>query len=262
MITVGITTYNRIEVVRKMAKSLYDSIGIEECNIRIYDDCSSEYGVEELKELFPSAVKIFRQSKNMGADLNTWFMYIDFLNSSDNYFFNADSDLIFDRFWIQKGLENLKYTDGVLSLFNTKNHPSIKEFNESLCIKQHVGAAGTLFTRGCIELIVNELKNTSHDSIDWRWCKVLNDNKKNIYVLNKSAVQHIGFWGQNSDVYTYDYGVGFEVNSLVNAKILCELNDEYIKTVQKLKENYCNKCKLYPVKKLLKYIKYNFCLRK
>ena len=45
MITIGITTYNRLDVLKKMAKSLYKSDLLGQCNIRVYDDASSEYDV-------------------------------------------------------------------------------------------------------------------------------------------------------------------------------------------------------------------------
>jgi GT2 family glycosyltransferase len=54
-ITIGITTYNRLDLLKIMASSLYNLNLSVPHNIRIYDNCSSEYTIPELKDLFPIA---------------------------------------------------------------------------------------------------------------------------------------------------------------------------------------------------------------
>ena len=149
MITIGITTYNRKEILELSAKSLYQSTLKRICHIRIYDDSSDEFEVKELQQIFPNATTIIRHNQRLGPDRNMLFMYIDFLKSNDEYFFNADGDLIYSQDWLEHGLQLIDQTDGVISLFNTPNHVPIKE-NGELLEKMAIGAAGAFFRRKII----------------------------------------------------------------------------------------------------------------
>ncbi len=222
MITIGIPTHNRLDILKLTAASLMQS-GINiPVNIRIYDDASTEYGEDVLKEIFPSAVSIRKHKENHGADYNMRYMYSDFLKSEDEYFFNCDSDLIFSKGWLDKALEMIKMTDGVLSLFNTPSHSIVEEKN-GLCIKNDLGGAGTLFTRECVRLIVQEMKVYDPIHYDWEWSNYLQNKGKRIYSVKDSLVQHIGLIGQNSMLERYDYGEGFKVDSTVNGQIFNDL---------------------------------------
>lgn len=229
MITIGITTYNRLSILKKMAQSLYESNLIYPYNIRVYDDLSTEFSIDELSSMFPHATTIHRHRSNIGPDKNMYYMYKDFLLSDDQYFFNADADLIFSKKWMELSIELLKNTDGVLSIFNTKNHLSVAKKN-SLCEKMDIGAAGTLFKREHIQKIVDHFKTRENDIhvFDWQWNKFLNENGVRLYSTEMSLVQHIGFDGNNSSKCNFDYGSGFIVDSLNNGQILNDLFEEYI----------------------------------
>ena len=86
MITVGIATFNRTRILKMMAKSFYSAENRAKYNLRIYDDSSSEYGIDFLRELFPDAVSIIRHDNNLGADGNMRFMYEDFLMNDAEFF--------------------------------------------------------------------------------------------------------------------------------------------------------------------------------
>jgi len=59
-----------------MANSLYSINGIQDCNIYVYDDCSTEFDISFLESVFPTAT-IIRHDKNIRADANLKFMYKD-----------------------------------------------------------------------------------------------------------------------------------------------------------------------------------------
>ena len=201
MVTISIPTYNRYNLLKTMAASLYQSNLDIPHNIRIYDDCSTEYTVDELKMLFPDAAAIKRNSTNLKADGNTYSFYRDFLSTSDSFLFNADSDLLFSKNWLVDGLKLIKKTDGILTLFNATSHPVKEIHDDTFCIKNHIGAAGTLFTREKVEQIVDYFSKTNETAIkyfDWKWSELLNRNNTRIFCVNNSLVQHIGFVGQNS----------------------------------------------------------------
>lgn len=124
-ITLAIATYNRLPYVKKMLKSLECSVDVNKINVRIYDDCSTEYGVNELLTLAPYAF-VHRNKENLKADLNMWDIYKDFLTTGDDILINANSDLIFRPGWLRMVLMYLPKTDGVLSLYNSSRHPEIQ----------------------------------------------------------------------------------------------------------------------------------------
>lgn len=121
--SIGITTYNRKKYLLKLQQSPCMSQSINTCNIRIYDDCSTEYTNTDLQQLFPTAVEIVRRTKNMGADNNLREMYVDFLATGDDVLVTMDSDLICRPDWITFTKQFFRYTNGILSLiiqFSTK----------------------------------------------------------------------------------------------------------------------------------------------
>lgn len=229
-VLIGVTTYNRRKILEIMAKSLYESDLTVEHGIRVYDDKSSDYGEAELREIFPDAERIHIRSINVGADLNTWGMYCDFIESDYDYLFNADSDLIFHSRWLEKGLLYIDRTDGVLSLFNTAIHKEIKKEGD-LVVKKIFGAAGTLFSRKSIEELIKAYKNGdfSPSAIDWGFCKYFTCHNKKLYCTSKSFVQHIGIKGFNCGKNSFVYGENFEVDSLNNGQaindVLCNLEE-------------------------------------
>lgn len=236
-VTIGIATYNRKSILEKMAQSLYLSdLSCATVHIKIYDDCSTDFDKEYLEHLFPNAL-IKVNSVNLKADLNTFSMYQDFLNSDDEYFFNADSDLIFRKDWLSFCLNHIEETDGVLSVFNTKNHKTIIDSKlPDFVLKADIGAAGTFFKRERIQSIVTSLSSMNQKKIDWAFSQLFLNNKISIYCSKESYVQHIGLVGQNSSLLAIDYADNFTIDSIENGQIINDILNtflyEYTLTVQ------------------------------
>lgn len=238
-ITIGIPTYNRKKILTSMARSLNESdLSIANVHIRVYDDCSTEFDKTFLKEIFPNATSITVNEKNLKADLNTFSMYKDFLSSSDEYFFNADSDLIFRKDWLRFLLANIDNTDGIISIFNTKNHPVKKDNDDVLIEKETVGAAGTFFSRALVEKIVTNLNAEQQNHVDWSFCKYFTECGVRIFCSKDSYVQHIGFVGQNTRDYgTFDFGKNFLIDSELNGQILNNVMEEFLEKISSKFEN-------------------------
>lgn len=226
MLTIGITTHNRFAILEKMAKSLYDSKLSSPYCIRIYDDASTEFTIDDLRQIFPNAITIIQNEKSVGADKNSYLMYEDFLKSNDDYLFNADSDLIFRSDWLERGLKLLNKSDGVLSLFNARITKSVK-ISDYFVEKEKTGAAGILMTRKCVNQIMNNFKYQDLVGkvplFDYKWCAYLRSRGTRILSVKESLVQHIGINGQNSDFRNFDYGIGFKVDSLNQGQIFNDL---------------------------------------
>lgn len=233
-IVLGITTYNRLDILKKSIASLKSSKIPKNCKIRIYDDCSPDYGREELVELIPEAEVIYIQSQNRGSDGNIWTMYNDFVqrNKSGDVLVNCDSDLIYNNNWLYDALEALKKTDGVLSVFNTNNHQVINDLGEFVS-KKDIGSAGTLFKYEIVQSIIDRFPDICLSAFDYKWCDFL--QKKGIQLLctRESLVQHIGIDGFNSDISSFDYGIGFKVDTRDNGQIINDIIENYVKSTKK-----------------------------
>jgi hypothetical protein len=215
-------------LLKIMAESLYASHPLPSCNIRVYDDCSTEYGIDELKAIFPAAASIKRNEQNIKADKNMYQMYANFLTSSDDYFFNADSDLLFYPDWLNSALELIQETDGILSLFNSVVHPVGKIVNERLCVKGHIGAAGTLFTRGRLEELMDRFPDIEEiKAFDWQWSEYFYNKNIPIYCVNNSLIQHIGYAGQNSKAF-FDFGRNFTLVSISQGQIINDVFEQFL----------------------------------
>lgn len=233
MLTIGVTTYNRKSILKRMADSFYSSDLPSEYSIRVYDDASQELNKDSISALFPNAKSIIVRSKNIGSDANIRLMYEDFLNYGDEFFFNADSDLIFNKMWISVLMDAIQKTDGIISAFNTPRHRCINEFTVNgieIVEKESLGSAGTLFRKDIVETIVKSMEEYDSKQFDWKWSSSLREQGKHLYALKNSVVQHIGFSGFNSTSGNFDYGTGYCVDSAENGQAI---ND----TVEELAQN-------------------------
>lgn len=210
-ITVGITLFNRLDYVKKMCRSLRHSVGLDNCSIRLYDDCSAEFTEEEVKKEFLFVSEYRRRDRNLGSDANIRQMYVDFLETGDDVLVNCDSDMIFREDWIEKLRELLPATDGVLTLYNSVLHTPLEYLtvgNEKLVQKETVGSAGTVFTRDIVQKIVTNVKRSY--KYDWDWSRYLSTIGVRLLATDCSYLQHIGIVGQNCDAERIiDYGRNF-----------------------------------------------------
>jgi hypothetical protein len=229
MLTIAVPTYNGLNLVKIMSASLYRSDLSIPHNIRIYDDCSTEYGITELRELFPTAISIHRNNKNVKADQNIYLMYNDFLSTSDKYFFNADSDIIFSEKWLIDAFNLLPRTNGILSVFNASSHPVKHIVDQDLCIKETIGAAGTLIARERVAEIMKVFSpKDSITSFDWICSQYFTSHGIDVYCTNNSLIQHIGYHGQNYRSGFFDYGKNFNVEDIRNGQIINDIFELFL----------------------------------
>jgi len=239
-IFVGVTTYNRKKTVEMMASSFLKHTCFDDIDLYIFDDASTEYGVEYLKEVFPKAKKINKSVINRKADLNIRMMNECFLDSDCDILFNCDSDLIFSEGWLEKSLSLFNQTDGFLSVFNTYKHPSIESYSDDIIIKAVVGSAGCFVNRDIVEKVLKNVPS-GKNRYDWEMCRYLNSAGIRIMCSKISYVQHIGFGGQNSRGLFFDYGMNFTVSDTLNAQILETCIEEHFQSLFLQKDVYMRK---------------------
>jgi len=217
-----------------MASSLYQSDISVRHNIRIYDDSSTEFDIDELKKLFPTAASIKVNTKNLKADQNIFQMYKDFLKTSDTYLFNADADLIFNKNWLNTALGLIQKTGGILTLFNANSHEAIVDVDSKFCLKSIIGSAGTLLHRDRINELVTHIDSLANaKAMDWQFSKYFSKMDIPIYCVKNSLVQHIGYTGQNSNFY-FDYGKNFRIESAEQGQIINDVLENYADEIRRL----------------------------
>ena len=219
-ITIGITTFNRKDYLLKFKESLYLSNGLDECNIMICDDCSSEFEYSELKQWFPDA-KIVVRPYNLGADKNMRQMYIDFLETDNDILVNMDSDLLCRPDWLNFIQKNFQYTDGIMSLFNSVFHRPKNEIilnGVKFVEKEHIGAAGAILNRDIVKKVLSVPQPLKW--YDKAWSEFLSKNGIRLLVSENSYFQHIGIIGTNSTLN--DFAFSFYPAHSTNMRFLAE----------------------------------------
>ena len=230
--TIAVATYNRIEYLRILSKSLAACKLIAECNLRIYDDCSSALSDRDLRDLFPDAQEIIVRERNLGADGHLHQIYLDFLKTEDELLVVIDSDLICNPGFVEFIVANIDRTDGMMSLYNSISHDPIDEYDEVFLLKAHVGSAGTVFKREIVKLIIANEQLDYRTRYDWEWSAYLTGVGIRLFVTRESLVQHIGIYGQNCNgIETVQIGADFKPVSMINYDALLE-------TYEKIIENY------------------------
>lgn len=258
---IGVCTYNRKNIIKYSSRSLSEIEGIEKVCVKIYDDCSTEYDEKYLKEIYPMASEININKKNIGADYNTKKMIEDFYNSSYDYLFIADSDLIFNTdllLHIDKRITELEKQKKlvIFSVLNIPTHKAIESYDDNFEIKKDVGAAGTVISKEAVKKFI-DMPYSGKLSFDNFYCNILRERGDKIFCTKKSYVQHIGLVGQNSFVNCVDIGINFKIDSINNAGAMIDiLQKAFIWNELEIEDilyKYCAKGKI-EIKILLKCI--------
>jgi hypothetical protein len=235
-ITVAIPTFNREKTLRRTALSLSLVEGISECNIRVYDNCSSAFNLGLLREMFPSAKSIFIQPHNLGPDFNTSYMFADYLKSGDDLFFNADSDMLYHPHVIRMIQTNFKNSSGVMSMYHSFRHKVWRKKHlghDSFLLKKKVGTAGCVFSKELLSDIIYNAETTR--SFDWDCFHYLAKNKIRIWVPTQSYMQHIGgIDGVSSNEDNFDFALGFLPGNHQNEQLLKDyIKELYVSNLKK-----------------------------
>jgi hypothetical protein len=212
-LTIGITTFNRRQVLETVAQSFARVDGLEHVDVWVLDDCSDEFDAHFLRHLFPHA-QVFRARENSGgADQAMHRLFERFVADGSGYLLNVDADLLASRGLVDKclriiGSAGTAAPPGLFSVFNTASHPAVGTDGEFV-LKRSVGAAGTLWERGLLGDVLRDVPLST--KFDWDWSAYLTRRGVPIRVTRRSYLQHIGRIGQHSrSLVGMDHGAAFE----------------------------------------------------
>jgi glycosyltransferase involved in cell wall biosynthesis len=221
-VAIGVSTYNRRHLVELSAASLRSSSIPPDTVLIVVDDASTDYDVDYLRSIYPRFSDVRRRPENSGgASFANRDVMRQLLETDADMMLLLDSDLLVSSNFLDLGVSLLRDTDGVLSLFNTPNHPDIGT-RGPFVLKTSIGCAGTRWRRDIAAKVFNEVP--AGLQWDWRFSDLLAKAGVGIYVVRDSLVQHIGYsYGANSTFGHGDFGVGFYDPDAKNAYRLTEL---------------------------------------
>jgi len=194
--TLVFTTKNRRGYVRLLAESLEWMKAYEHAHIHVFDDGSTDFDIEDLKDWFPYAQ--IHESEHRHADMTTRHAFEWFENESeDDILINIDSDTMLHPDWndfIDTHIER----SGVLSLYHSgaKYHKSVN-CDDVSCEKKSTGAMGIVMTRHVLEDMLHNMHNAEHKSAAFDWGFVNYFKKKGIKIIvpKNSLALHYGMYG-------------------------------------------------------------------
>jgi len=238
-VLIGIPIFNRREIVAATARSLSLADDIAPVSILVIDDASTEFDTGYLASIYPPGSRIVRNAVPSGsASKIARLLMEEFLRGPESILIILDSDLLVARDFLHQARTMLPLAEGLLSLFHAHTHPGTEE--GALLRKHSVGFAGTVWTRALVEEVLAKLPFM--DYFDDRICDYLREQKRGIFSLKHSAVQHIGLVsGVNSRFAISDYGLSFTGTewynqSAIQEVILLGCQQEFRRMEQKQRE--------------------------
>ena len=242
-------TYNRKEVLERTIVSLTQVKNIEDVDIFIFDDCSTEYTKEDLKKMIPFAKQIVVRENNLRADRNMYQIHQDYINSNYDILLQVDSDVIFHKDFIEiiKSILSTQTKYPVFSLYNSSNHPFVEkgnslEINKVAFKEKHsIGGICVLFTdKNILKNILDNIpKERKSFAYDWYWSHKLQEKGTPVMVSKQSFLQHIGVEGQNNkEIKGIDIGLNFTPTNTNDLEFLLQHYEIVISNFAKQNDKY------------------------
>lgn len=245
----AMATYNRKEVLERTIVSLTQVKNIEDVDIFIFDDCSTEYTKEDLKKMIPFAKQIVVRENNLRADRNMYQIHQDYINSNYDILLQVDSDVIFHKNFIEiiKSILSTQTKYPVFSLYNSSNHPFVEnrnplEINKIIFKEKHsIGGICVLFTdKNILKNILDNIpKERKSFAYDWYWSHKLQEKGTPVMVSEQSFLQHIGVEGQNNkEIKGIDIGLYFTPTNTNDLEFLLHHYEIVISNFAKQNDKY------------------------
>ncbi|MDR3285620.1 MAG: glycosyltransferase family 2 protein [Holosporales bacterium] len=216
---VAIPVYNRKQFLEITARSLYECSNVEKTDIKIFNDCSTDFDTTYLKQVFntPNAEVVDRK-ENLKSNRNTYQIMLDFLNTNNDILFICDSDLMLRPDTLDYIFDNFNRTDGFLGLYNSYMHRELY-FDGEFVYKEDVGFAGICISKEILKSFVANQKERQN-SIDFRLSDFLIRNGIRLMVPKNGLMEHIGFDGENAKNGSMDFSIDFTPLSDFNKEVM------------------------------------------
>lgn len=252
-VLVAIPTHEREPLVRHCLLTAAELALPQGSEIVVFDDASPTLDVEALMREAGLPVLARRSETRVGASRTSCSIWLAFLEGRHRHLLILDSDMIANRTAVVDGLRLRDGFDGLVSLYNSRNHPGAPGGEDRL-LKQTVGNAGTLWTRPLAELVLAELSgNSAIVNVDDAYCTLFGQRRIPIVAFERSRVQHLGIVGTNNRYFGgFEHGLGFRPDSERQTRAILDVYDELMSR----QEDYVQppRQSLSPVSKLARWV--------
>lgn len=232
-VLIGIPTYERASLVRYCLATAAELDLPPGSEIVVFDDASPTLDAEALMREANLPTLVQRSAARQGPSRTSCGIWRHFLAGEHSHLLILDSDMIANRSAVRDGLRLRDGFEGLVSLYNSRNHPGIAD-GEDRVAKRTVGNAGTLWTRPLAEAVVAELgADSAIVNIDDAYCTLFERRGIPIVALARSRVQHLGIVGTNNRYFgNFEHGLGFCPDSEPQVQAILSVYDELMSRQQ------------------------------
>lgn len=224
---IAIPTHEREPLVRHCLTTVAEMKLPPGSEIVVFDDASPTLDVEALMRGAGLPVHCRRGAVRLGASRTSCEIWKHFLAGDHRHLLILDSDMIANRSAVMDGLRLRDGFDGLVSLYNSRNHPGVAD-GEDRVAKRKVGNAGTLWTRPLAEMVLSELaSDNAIVNIDDAYSDLFTGKGIPIVAFRRSRLQHLGVVGTNNRYFgNLEHGLGFRPDSEPQMRAILAVYDE------------------------------------
>ena len=204
-VMIAIPMCERQEYTHFTASVLMSQDGVTSNDIYVFrDNCKLNPASRQIRNWYGPNVTIIDSPVKLNADKNTRRSVEEFVRTKYDYVLILDTDLILAANWRIELARQLKFTQGIVTLYNSNQHTTVK-CGEMLCVKKDIGSAGVVMSQA---RALQSLQTTD-DLFDWGFCGIFQKNNIPIYAFRHSVAFHIGSTGQNTNSKNLEEAVKF-----------------------------------------------------
>jgi hypothetical protein len=224
---VAIPTHEREALVRHCLATASELELPPGSEIVVFDDASPTLGVETLMIEAGLPVLCRRGAVRRGPSHTSCEIWRDFLKGGHRHLLILDSDMIANRSAVMDGLRLREGFEGLISLYNSRNHPGIRD-GEDRVVKRRIGNAGTLWTRALAERVLAEFgRDTAVINVDDAYSDLFLRRGIPIVAFQRSRVQHLGIVGTYNRYFgSLEHGLNFHPDSERQMLAILSVYDE------------------------------------
>ena len=232
---IGIPTHEREPLVRYCLATVAELELPAGSEIVVFDDASPTLDVEALMREAGLPILFRRGTVRRGPSHTSCEIWRHFLAGGHRHLLILDSDMIANRSAVMDGLRLRDGFEGLVSLYNSRNHPGVADGDDRVA-KRKIGNAGTLWTRPLAEMVLTELGgNSDIVNVDDAYSDLFARRNIPIVAFRRSRVQHLGIVGTNNRYFgNFEHGLGFRPDSEQQVRAILALYDE----LMSLQEDY------------------------
>lgn len=224
---IAIPTHEREPLVRHCLATAAELALPPGSEVIVFDDASPTLDVETLMREAGLPVLCERGTVRRGPSQTSCAIWRHFLAGDHRHLLILDSDMIANRSAVLDGLRLGEGFTGLVSLYNSLNHPGIAE-GEDRVTKRTVGNAGTLWTRPLAERVLTSFGgDASIVNVDDAYCSLFAREGIPIVTVQRSRLQHLGIVGTNNRYFGgFEHGLGFRPDSEAQMLAILAIYDE------------------------------------